>query len=199
MLTMQVVAEHLTTSFGGPGVGASLSVTLRSGSLTLLLGPNGAGKSTLLHLMAGLAVPDRGQVLLDGRAARDPDARVGLGAVLAGGLPSRRTPRQLAAALGAEPRWSTLDVDGLVDRAIRTLSSGQAVRVHLALALAAGSRLLLLDEPLGTLDTNACNHVVNAIDSCRTEGTTVVIATHLPNHWAALSPDTLTLVNGRWA
>jgi iron complex transport system ATP-binding protein len=64
-------ALGLTLSLGGARVVDSLSMTLHPGQWTAIVGPNGAGKSTLLSLLAGLRVPDRGQVRLQGRALGD--------------------------------------------------------------------------------------------------------------------------------
>ncbi len=156
--------------------GVDVSLEVASGETLAVLGPNGAGKSTLLDVVAGLLRPDRGHVLLEGRAL----TRVGEGsgealvpaydrqiALLAQepllfphldvrenvafGPRSRRMPRR--AAREAADRWlEDLQLTGLAERRPDQLSGGQAQRVALARALAAEPRLLLLDEPMAALD-----------------------------------------------
>ncbi|WP_083730825.1 MULTISPECIES: sulfate/molybdate ABC transporter ATP-binding protein [Protofrankia] len=155
--------------------GFTLDVTLTaaSGTTVAVLGPNGAGKTTLLRALAGLQPVDTGRISLDGLVLDDPTEgifvpaqRRTVGMVfqdyllfphlsardnVAFGLRCRGVPR--AAARAAALRW--LETFGLAEFAARrpgALSGGQAQRVALARALAAGPKLLLLDEPLAALD-----------------------------------------------
>ncbi len=150
-----------------------VDIAVESAEVVAVLGPNGAGKSTLLAALAGLVRPDAGTVVLDGRSLVDvaagtylppQDRRVGL--VLqdyllfphlsalenvAFGPRSRGVGRRLARAEAA--RWlDRLGVGALADRRPHELSGGQAQRVALSRALATDPRLLLLDEPLASLD-----------------------------------------------
>jgi thiamine transport system ATP-binding protein len=132
-----------------------------------VLGPSGAGKSTLLRVIAGLQRPDSGRVLLDGADLTPvPAHRRGIGLVfqdhalfqhmdvagnVAFGLRMRRDPRETI-----PPRVHELlelvGLAGLERRSVATLSGGEQQRVALARALAPEPRVLLLDEPLGSLD-----------------------------------------------
>lgn len=192
-MSCRVELRSASRSFGRQVALPALDHTFEPGSCTLLLGPNGAGKSTLLALVTGLLAPTAGEVLLDGRPARHPAARHGVGAMLVGPLPPRRTARQLGAALDAPPDWSRTSVGELVDRRLGTLSSGQRARVRLALALAAGRRLLVLDEPLATLDRPSVETVVDAVDAARRRGSTLLLATHRPEAWSSLRAEVLEL------
>jgi len=132
-----------------------------------ILGPSGCGKSTLLRIVAGLERPDEGRVLLDGvdLTALPPERR-GIGMVFQDfalfpnmsakanieygprvrGLPRaerERIARALAASLG---------IEALLDRGPSSLSGGEQQRVALARTLAASPRIVLLDEPLSSLD-----------------------------------------------
>ena len=159
--------EDVTVSFDGRKAldGASLDVS--SGEVVTVLGPSGSGKTTLLRVVAGLQPPAHGRVLLDGEDLSGvPPHRRGIGLVfqdhalfphrdVAGnvsfGLRMRGDRPAVIAARTAE----LLDLIGLTGferRSVGTLSGGEQQRVALARALAPEPRLLLLDEPLGSLD-----------------------------------------------
>jgi molybdate transport system ATP-binding protein len=142
--------------------------------LTVLAGPSGAGKSTLLSALAGLLRPRAGRIVLQGETLLDVDAgvfspphrrRVGLVFQSLALFPHLRVWQNVAfGVVGAggdgggdrratAQRWlERMQVGALADRLPATLSGGEAQRVALARALAAGPRLLLLDEPFSALD-----------------------------------------------
>jgi putative ABC transport system ATP-binding protein len=161
-------------------------------------GPSGSGKTTLLHLLAGLEVPDEGDVLVEGVSLRTLDragraelrrraiAFVGQTAGLVPFLGAREN-----AELGLELRG--LPVEGVqevlaavgleehAERPVGELSAGQRVRAALARALAARPFALVADEPTARLDgANALALGALLADVARTSGTTVICATHDP-------------------
>ena len=149
----------------------SLDLHVDDGEVLAVLGPNGAGKSTLLRVLAGLLVPDTGRVTVGGESWDDgathlPPHRRPLGVVfqeallfphlsvadnVAFGLRTRGAGRTSARTAAAA--WLTrVGLDGLGDRRPAELSGGQAQRAALARALVGDPALLLLDEPLSSLD-----------------------------------------------
>lgn len=150
----------------------TLAVTLRCPpGITCIMGPSGAGKSTILNLLAGLLVPDRGSVVLDGEVwfdrAKQIDVPVHhrrLAYVFQGlGLfPHMTALRNVAYGMRDVPRADRhakarallvrLGVGALADRKPSTFSGGEAQRVALARALACSPKLVLLDEPFSALD-----------------------------------------------
>jgi thiamine transport system ATP-binding protein len=172
--------------------GASLEA---SPSRTLaLLGPSGCGKTTLLRVVAGLQAPDGGRVVLDGRDLTAVAAhRRGTGLMfqdnalfphrdvagnIAFGLRMHSLPRREIARRVTE-LLELVGLPGSERRAVQTLSGGEQQRVALARALAPEPRVLLLDEPLGSLDGPLRERLIDDLrELFATLRLTVVYVTH---------------------
>jgi thiamine transport system ATP-binding protein len=159
--------EDVSVRFGATEALAGVTLEVAEGEVVTVLGPSGSGKSTLLRVVAGLQRPESGQVLLAGAdLSTVPPHRRGIGLVfqdhalfhhrdvfgnVAFGLRMRGdAPEQIEARVR-----ELLDLVGLAGfehRPVATLSGGEQQRVALARALAPAPRVLLLDEPLGSLD-----------------------------------------------
>jgi putative spermidine/putrescine transport system ATP-binding protein len=166
-MSVTLEARGLNKGYGSVTAVHGLSHCFAAGKVTTVLGPSGSGKSTLLALLAGLAAPDGGAVLLDGSdITRLPAERRGFGLVFQHyalfphlsvaenvefGLRVRgvgRSDRRRTAAAALE----RVHIPHLAGRRIHQLSGGEQQRVALARALAFQPRVLLLDEPLSALD-----------------------------------------------
>ena len=176
---------------------AGLDAAFESGRLTVVTGPSGSGKTTLLHLLAGLDLPDAGEVRVAGaevqaldRAGRAELRRreVALVPQQSGLVPflSARENVQLGLeirGLKADPH-DALAAVGLAERAgqrVSRLSAGEQVRVAIARALAVRPALLLVDEPTARLDqANALRLAALLTTLARESGAAVVCATHDP-------------------
>lgn len=183
------------------------SLELPLGRVAALVGPNGAGKTTLLHLAVGLLQPDAGTVEALGHKPFD-NPRV-LGEV---GFVAQETPlySDFTAAelirMGAKlnRRWDTgLAIGRLArlgiaqDRPVRKLSGGQRAQVALALALAKRPRLLLLDEPVASLDPLARREFMQALmGAVAEEGMTVMFSSHLLDDLERVSDYLIVLKEG---
>jgi thiamine transport system ATP-binding protein len=160
-------AEEISVAFDGEPALDHASLDVHDGEVVTVLGPSGSGKTTLLRVIAGLQPPDSGRVLLDDLdLAGTPPHRRGVGLVfqdhalfphrdvfgnVSFGLRMRGDPPEAIRARTIE-LLELVGLSGLEKRSVGTLSGGEQQRVALARALAPEPRLLLLDEPLGSLD-----------------------------------------------
>lgn len=190
-----------------------LDLTVASGSLTALLGPSGSGKTTTMKLIAGLIAPDAGDIRLDDRSIRDlPPERRGVAMVfqnpllfphltVAGnvgfGLRMRGlAPDRIAASVTA--MLARVRLSDLADRRPAQLSGGQAQRVALARALVLRPEVLLLDEPLSSLDATLRDEMRGLIrDLQRETGITTLVVTHDQAEAVALADRIALLFEGR--
>jgi ABC-2 type transport system ATP-binding protein len=205
------VIELAGVRFGyQPGQAVLDGVDVRLGSgLTLLVGPNGCGKSSLLKLLAGVERPDAGTARLCGHDLwrEEVAARIGLAYV-----PEHPdvTPYAsilellwLVCRLRGEPirRADTVLAEaGLAGRAhasVRELSAGQRRRALLAAAWIGTPRVVLLDEPLESLDAGMRERVLLWIADLLQGGAAVVVVSHQLEPFAALAATALTVRDGR--
>jgi iron complex transport system ATP-binding protein len=178
----------------------SLDLSIQKGELVGFLGPNGAGKSTLLRLMAGLLKPQKGEIFVEQRALLTVDIRA-RAKKIAFVAQSTDFPFPLSVweivEMGRHPflgRFERMsgkdksiceralelcDVQDFRDRYYHELSGGEKQRVLLASALAQTPEALLLDEPTLSLDLEHQMKLFEIIRMLhRTEGLTVIVATH---------------------
>lgn len=179
------------------------------GEALCVSGPNGAGKSTLLRLLAGLAAPASGHILLDGKPLAATDAgEVGYlpqGVALLDGTVGENIARFsdaapgdiIAAAVQADVHEMIGRLRHGYDTALASdgsgLSGGQRQRIGLARALFRGPRLLILDEPDANLDHDGERALLRAIQAAKQAGAVVVLTTHRPALMQAMD-HTLALV-----
>lgn len=185
-----------------------VTLSVEAGEFVAVRGPSGCGKSTLLHLAGGLEDPSAGRVLVDGRdlQAMAPAERAALrrrevGYVfqrlnLVPGLTAMENvmlPLELDGVPGREARerageaLAAVGLDHHLDRYPDDFSGGQQQRIAIARAVVGSRRLLLADEPTGSLDTRTGDLVIELLASLpSTKGTSVVLVTHEPRYasWA---------------
>jgi thiamine transport system ATP-binding protein len=167
MVLAMLRADEITVRFDGKPALDGASLEVGDGEVVTILGPSGCGKTTLLRVVAGLQVPDSGRIVLAGSdQARVAAHRRGIGLVfqdhalfphrdvlgnVAFGLRMRGdSPEQVV--LRTSELLSLVGLTGFERRSVGSLSGGEQQRVALARALAPEPRVLLLDEPLGSLD-----------------------------------------------
>jgi ABC-type sugar transport system ATPase subunit len=195
-----------------------LSLRIAAKERVMLFGPSGCGKSTVLHLIAGLAIPDAGEILLNDelvatakRNLREARER-GVGLVFQDlalwphmsvreniefGLIAKRIPAK-------ERNRRVLEMVDLVrlgdylDARPAELSGGQQQRVAFARTLAIEPRIVLMDEPMSNLDAALCEQLQREILRLHNElGFTLIYVTHNPGDAKALDARTIALRHGR--
>ena len=213
-----VVVDGCSKAFEGGRVVALDGVSFRvePGELVALTGPSGCGKSTLLNLIGALDRPDRGSIVVDGRRLERLDDPAAYRADVVGfvfqfhnliptltALENVQVP-MLGRRVGRSEREararSLLHEVGLERRERSfpgTLSGGERQRVALARALANEPRLLLADEPTGSLDSDTGAQVLRLIERVRAERRTTVLLVTNDAGVAAAAGRTLRLLDGR--
>lgn len=186
--------DSVAVAFDGETALDAASLDVADGEIVTVLGPSGSGKTTLLRAIAGLQAPDAGRVLLDGiDLAGTPPHRRGVGLVfqdhalfphrdvfgnVAFGLRMRGHPPDVIESRTAE-LLALVGLAGLEERSVGTLSGGEQQRVALARALAPEPRILLLDEPLGSLDRRLRDRLLDDLERLFDElALTAVYVTH---------------------
>ncbi|HLV35369.1 MAG TPA: ABC transporter ATP-binding protein [Spirillospora sp.] len=190
-----------------------VSVEIPEGSLTAILGPSGCGKTTLLRCIAGLAMPDSGQIFIGEKdVTRLEPFKRNLGMVfqrpsmfphmtafenIAWGLRLRNWPKRDVAPRVHE-MLQLVHLDGMENRTARQLSGGQAQRVVIARALAPEPDLLLLDEPLSALDAKLRDELILEIAEIhRKTGCTTILVTHDQGEAFTIADNVLLMNAGR--
>jgi zinc/manganese transport system ATP-binding protein len=216
---MSVIAlDHVTLGVGGRAVLRDVSCAIESDEFIGVLGPNGAGKTTLFRAILGLIRPDAGSIRVFGRAPRRGDATIGYlpqvrtlapdlrvrgvdfiassvrgerwGLPLRSGL-ERKAVAETLAAIGARE---------LAERPLADMSGGERQRLLLAQALLGEPKLLLLDEPLISLDQRHQESVVELVRGfARERGITVLFSAHELNQLIGALDRVLYLGNGQAA
>jgi putative ABC transport system ATP-binding protein len=193
-----------------------IDLTVEPGELVAVIGPSGCGKSTLLHLLAGLARPTAGQILVEGgridnrsEAARAALRRQKIGFVfqffnLLPQLTAAENVELATRLAGYSPNdsrlrraelFDRLRLSGKEDSAPAHLSGGEQQRVALARAVANRPAVVLADEPTGNLDSESTDDVLDLLRDLRDEGQTMLLVTHEPRV-AAIAGRVVTLRDG---
>ena len=203
--------QGLNVAFGAQRVLDGLDWSLPTGQVVGLLGRNGSGKTTLIESLLGLREPDAGHALLFGQpsGALDDAARARIGYV-----PQRSdlfewlTADQLLAYFRSfYPRWNTVKVDGLMsrwdiarDKPISKLSGGQQQRLSIVRALAHEPELLVLDEPVASLDpAGRRDFLGELVEQVVDRRTTIVFSTHILSDLERVALDVAFLTGGKIA
>jgi putative ABC transport system ATP-binding protein len=194
-----------------------VSLTVQPGEVVVLYGPSGAGKSTLLRIAAGIEVPDSGSVLVDGLdvtalpsregseyrmhtlgwIGQEPDLLDGATTVDNAALKllvSRRSRREARRAV--VPLLRDLGLEGRLKSRAETLSLGERQRVMIARALSTQPRVILADEPTGSLDSRRSRDVLTLLrEETHARGCCTVVVTH-DEHAAEVADRVYTLRDG---
>ncbi|MDY0168142.1 MAG: sugar ABC transporter ATP-binding protein [Thermoguttaceae bacterium] len=213
-------ARSIRKAFSGVRALEDVSLELRAGEVHALMGENGAGKSTLMRVVAGLHLPDAGEILLRGRpvSIRSPHEAMRLGIamihqelmpipdltvaenVLLGHEPvsgvvgwiDRRKQREEARRL-----LGLLGADVSVGRRMRELSVAQMQTVEIAKALARDARIVIMDEPTAAISGHEVEALFRVIDTLTKQGVAIVYITHRMNEVFCIAQTVTVLRDGK--
>lgn len=205
--------QGLTVRFGRLAAVEDVSLEVAAGEVVCLLGPSGCGKSTLLRAVAGLEETATGVIALGGRdlAGRRPDQR-GAGLMFQDGalFPHRDVRGNVAFGLRMQDRGredidrrvsdvlALVGLSGTGDRPVARLSGGEQQRVALARAIAPEPQLLMLDEPLGSLDRALRDRLLADLPTLFERlGSTVLYVTHDQDEALAVADRVAVMRAGR--
>lgn len=210
-----LAVRDLEVVYRAPGGGrlpalGPLTLSIAQGSLVCLIGPSGCGKSSLIRALAGLQVPERGEVFLDGGRIGQPSRRIGLMFQDANLMPWRTVSENITLPLelaGMPPEERQAAVEGLLPRLglgsefsqayPGELSGGMAQRVALGRVLIQHPDVLLLDEPFGALDAMTREQLsLDLMQVWANDGQTIVLVTH-NIHEAVLLADRIVVLSRR--
>jgi branched-chain amino acid transport system ATP-binding protein len=210
---------------GGVSVLSDIDLTVAEGEFIGIIGPNGAGKTTLFNLLSGLLRPSAGSMRLAGRdiggLAPADRARLGMGrtfqtSLLFGALPAVENVRLAAQARpGVGSRWwrrprhkdesaklaeqavAAVGLGGMATRPAAALSHGDKRKLELAILMASGARVLLLDEPMAGVNSEDVAGLTELIKTLHADGRTVLMVEHHISVVLGLAQRVAVLHHGR--
>ncbi|MBK7709597.1 MAG: ABC transporter ATP-binding protein [Bacteroidales bacterium] len=189
-----------------------INMEIPEGTYYVLLGRSGSGKTQLLELIAGLNVPDKGEIWLDGEDITNKGLqRRSIGLVfqdyaifpnmtvfrnIAYALHARRTDKKVVSER-VEKVSGELSISHLLGRSIQHLSGGELQRVALARTLITSPRLLLLDEPMASIDASLKDDIKRLLRQLNSKGLTIIHVTHDYREAVSLANMVGVIHNGR--
>ena len=185
--------KNVTMSYEGSKVINELSISIEKGDYVCIVGENGSGKTTLIKGLLGLKGFDGGEIIfgeglrkneigyLPQQSEMQRDFPASVKEVVRSGRINRKG---LLAFFGAKDRkicdnaMKKLEIDHLAQKCYHELSGGQQQRVLLARAICASEHLLILDEPVSSLDVGAAEEMYEVIKKLHDEGMTIIMISH---------------------
>ena len=213
MITLEV--SNAAFDYGERNIFSDVSFSLKKGQILSILGPNGSGKSTLLNCLAGLLRLKSGEIMLAGRPQRSLAARDI--AKIIGYVPQNQLPiygysvRDFV-VMGRAPYIGVMSTPGeqdykmadeaiesmgishLSDRPYTDISGGERQQATIARVIVQRPQIIMMDEPTSALDFGNQMRVIKMICSLASEGYTIIMTTHTPDH-AIMLDDTVALLD----
>ena len=178
-----ITINEITIVVDGREIIYDYSEQIPAGSITVIVGPNGCGKSTLLAAIAGDIAPIKGTITIDELhpilTSPAQLAQIRAVAVQNQSYSLGYTVKQIIEMAGpSDDVMKALELTPLADRAVTTLSGGEAQRVSIATAIAQRTPVLLLDEPLAAQDVQSRKRIIEVLKKLAEDGVSVVVVAH---------------------
>lgn len=181
--------ENLCKSFAGNVVLDHIDLTVEKGNICGLIGKNGSGKSVLLKCICGFLTPEEGTIQISGKTMNNGDARENMGILIeTPGFLERETARnnlyflaKLNGIIGKKEIDAVLQKVGLDKndkKKVKKYSLGMRQRLGIAQAIMENPDILLLDEPMNSLDENGVKEMRELFLQLKREGKVIIIASH---------------------
>ncbi len=185
--------RNVTKSFGGEPVLSGVSFKIEQGEICGFIGRNGSGKTVVFKLLTGLLIPDSGEILFRGEnlaAKRRFIDSLGVMIETPGFIPHYSGMKNLKILNGMSPQpvsageiaalMERLGLDPKNRRPVRTYSLGMRQKLGIVQAVMNKPELLVLDEPMNSLDSDSVRNVRELFSELNRNGTTIVMASHIP-------------------
>ncbi len=185
--------KDVSKSFGGESVLKAASFTINKGEICGFVGRNGSGKTVIFKLMTGLIIPDSGEILFRGEnltAKRRFIDSLGVMIETPGFIPHYSGMKNLKILNGMSVNpvspsdiallMERLGLDPKNRRPVRTYSLGMRQKLGIIQAVMNKPELLVLDEPMNSLDTESVSEIRNLFTELNKSGTTIIMASHIP-------------------
>lgn len=200
--------SDLSKSFKKTTAVENIDFTLSPRTCIALIGPNGAGKTTILRLLTGLLKPTKGKITFDGKTAKDireyigylpqypvfPDWMTAKEFLIFSGELARLSKKE--AKMKAKKLGERVGLEDALEKQISDFSGGMKQRLGIAQALISSPSLLLLDEPVSSLDPIGRREVLTLLEELKEE-MTILFSTHILNDAEEICDEVLLLNEGR--
>ena len=199
--------KKLYKKFGKLTVLDGLDLTINKGGIFAILGPNGSGKTTLIKSLLGMVIPEKGEILIEGKSIQKKwDYRNNLNYLpQIANFPSNLTVIELIKMVkNLRPKTSNeqqlIELFGLhnfLQKKLGNLSGGTKQKVNLVLTFMFDSELIILDEPTTGLDPIALIHLKKIILQEKEKGKTILITTHIMSFVDEMADEIVFLLDGK--
>lgn len=204
-----IEVKNVSKELKGNKVLSDISYTFEEGTIYGIYGYNGCGKTMFLRVLAGLLIPDSGQVIVDGKEMHKefsfPDS-VGIVIEHMELLPQYTAYdnlkilskiKKIAGEEDIKDAINKVGLDAASTKKVKKFSLGMKQRLNIAQAIFEGQKILLLDEPTNAIDEKGISLIYDLLRQKRDEGATIVIASHHKEDLTELCDVTIKIEGGR--
>lgn len=207
-MSAYVSAEGISKSFGKQAILDRISVDFEKGKIYGITGRNGSGKTVFLKILCGLMLPNQGTVRVDGKTiGKDMDFPESVGAIIEspGFLPYWSGYKNLTYLASLRNRIGAAEISDAMNlvgldpkdkKPVGKYSLGMKQRLGMAQAIMENPQLLILDEPMNSLDADSVSHMRILLKDMRNSGKTIILASHMQEDLAVLCDELYELNEG---